>query len=256
MRPRGRLFAARPGVLRLDRMATNDPTPANARPVFDRVADNIWTTQRPQKFWGVETGTRMSIVKLSDGGLFVHGPVAIDEATRSAVDALGEVRAVVSSSLYHHLYAGDWMKAYPRATFCASPGLEKKRADLAWNHIMNNTPHEIWAKDLDQVYFSSRFEHEVVFFHRATRTFICLDALLNLSTHPKFTTRLVARLMWNNAPGKGYLERIAVGHRATARREVRRILEWDFDGVILAHGGLVPRDGHRVFREAYAWLGA
>lgn len=218
-------------------------------------AEGVWVAARPQRFWGVECGTRMTVVRLSDGGLFVHGPVALDATTIDAVNALGPVRAVVSSSLFHHLYAGDWMKAYPDATFCACPGLEKKRSDLAWDHVLGSEPHELWAADLKQVYFSARFEHEVVFFHRKTRTFICLDALLNLSTHPSPSTRVVARLLANTAPGKGYLERVAVGKRATARREVRKILEWDIDGIILSHGGLVRRDGRAVVHDAYAWLG-
>lgn len=217
-------------------------------------ATDVWTTARAQRFWGVETGTRMTVVRLGGGGLFVHGPVALDEPTRHAVEALGEVRAVVSSSRFHHLYAGEWMKAYPTATFCACPGLEKKRADLAWNHILGDEPLALWADDLDQVYFSARFEHEVVFFHRATRTLICLDALIHLSTHPSRATRFVARLLMNDAPGKGYLERIAVGNRATARREIDRILAWDIDGIILAHGGLVRHGGREVFRAAYAWV--
>jgi len=231
--------------------------PAHPPPIgpLEPFASDVWTVTRPQSFWGLECGTRMTIVKLSDGGLFVHGPVALDPAMRSSLSALGPVRAVASSSLFHHLYAGDWMEAYPDALFCACPGLDEKRRDLAWDHRLGSDPHEIWAADLEQVYFSARFEREVVFFHRATRTLICLDALLNLSEHPKRTTRAVAALLANTAPGKGYLERVAVGNRATARREANRILEWDIDGIILAHGGLVHRDGRRVFREAYAWLG-
>lgn len=218
-------------------------------------ATDVWVTARPQRFWGVETGTRMTVVRLSDGGLFVHAPIHLDPETRAEVDALGPVRAVVSSSLFHHLYAGEWMAAYPDATFCACPGLERKRADLRWDHVLGDEPHPLWAADLDQVYFSARFEHEVVFFHRATRTLISLDALINLSSHPSRATRFVAALMMNTAPGKGYLERVAVRSRVDARREVARILEWDIDGIILAHGGLVRHGGREVFRAAYAWLG-
>ncbi len=222
--------------------------------MLESFADDVWTVERSQRFWGVETGTRMTVVRLSDGGLFIHGPVALDDATRAKVDAIGPVRAVVCSSRYHHLYAGQWAEAYPDAALCACPGLEQKRADLPWSHVMRDEPHALWESDLEQVYFSARFEHEVVFFHRATRTLICLDALLNLSTHPNRSTRLVALLMANTGPGKGYLERIAVGKRATARQQVRRILDWDIDGIILAHGGLVRGDGRQVFADAYQWL--
>ncbi|MCA9592946.1 MAG: DUF4336 domain-containing protein [Myxococcales bacterium] len=216
--------------------------------------ERIWMVARPQKFWGVETGTRMTVVQLSDGGLFVHGPVALEARLRDEVDALGPVRAIVCASRYHHLYAGEWADAYPDAALCACPRLVDKRQDLRFDHVMRDEPHEIWGGDLEQVHFSARFEDEVVFFHTATRTLLCLDALLNLSTHPARSTRMVARLMANTAPGKGYLERIVVGNRARAREQVRRILEWDSDGIVLAHGSPVPRDGREVFAEAYSWL--
>ena len=217
-------------------------------------ADNIWVETRRAKFFGVETGSRMTVVRLSEGGLFVHSPVALDSETRRAVDALGEVRAVVAPSLFHHLFVGEWMAAYPRASVCACPGLEWKRTDLAFTAVLGDQPHDVWSRDLEQVYFSSRRENEVVFFDRRTRTMICADALLNLSVHDLASTRFIAKLMGNSAPGIGHLERFMIRDRGLARRQADRILAWDIDRIVVAHGGLVERDGHEVFRHAYAWL--
>jgi hypothetical protein len=222
--------------------------------MFESFAEDIWTASRPQRFWGVETGTRMTIVRLGDGGLFVHCPVALDAETRRAVDALGPVRAVVASSLFHHLYVGDWMKAYPEASFHPCPGLERKRADLSWGPVLGDAPRDAWGTDLDQAAFTARFEHEIVFFHRKSRTLVCADALLNLSAHPSRRTRFCAWLVANTAPGKGYLERIAVTDWKLGRQQVQRILEWDIDRIALAHGAPVEREGSRTVREAYAWL--
>jgi hypothetical protein len=221
---------------------------------FDRVAEDVWTTARTQRFWGVETGTRMNIVRLQDGGLFVHCPVALDEETRIAVDTLGPVRAVAASSLFHHLYVKQWMDAYPEATFCACPGLERKRSDLTWGHVMGDQAHPLWSADLEQVAFTARFEKEIVFFHPKSRTMICADALLNLSKHPSRMTRAAATLMGNSAPGKGWLEPFAVRDHTAGRIQVDRMLTWDIDKIVLAHGALVERDGRDVLREAYAWL--
>jgi hypothetical protein len=196
----------------------------------------------------------MTVVRMSDGGLFVHCPVALDDETRGAVDALGPVRAVVASSLFHHLYVGQWMAAYPSATFHPCPGLKQKRADLKWGRVLGDAPHDEWNGDLDQAAFTSRFEHEIVFFHRKSRTMICADALLNLSGHPSRVTRICAYLMANTAPGRGYLERIAVRDWKLGRRQVDRILGWDIDRIALAHGPSVEQDGTRVMRDAYEWL--
>lgn len=216
--------------------------------------EDVWTDTRPAKFWGVETGSRMTVVLLSDGGLFVHSPVALDPETRRQVDTLGEVRAVVAPSVFHHLHVGAWMSAYPKAVFAACPGLEWKRPDLPFTAVLGDQPHPSWAKDLEQVYFSARRENEVVFYLARHRTMICADALLNLSTHALASTRFVARLMGNRAPGIGHLEPLMIRNRQLARRQVDRILQWDIDRVVLSHGDPLERDGREATRQAYAWL--
>lgn len=217
-------------------------------------AEDIWVDARDGKFMGMECGTRMTVVRLGGGGLFVHSPVSLDDATRRAVDALGEVRAVVAPSLFHHLHVGQWMAAYPKAVYEACPGLEWKRPDLAFTGVLADEPLGVWSKDLEQVYFSSRRENEVVFYHPKSRTMICADALLNLYSHASRSTRILARLMGNTAPGTGWPERLMIRDRQVARRQVDRILAWDFDKIILAHGKTVDHDGREVVRSAYTWL--
>src|SRR5690606_17053292 len=111
---------------------------------------------------------------------------------------------------------------------------EWKRTDLAFGCVLGDEPHPIWRDDLEQVYFSARRENEIDFFHPPTRTLIVTDALLNLSTHAKASTRLVARFMGNTAPGLGWLEPVMIRDRRLARRQVDRMLAWDFERIILA----------------------
>jgi hypothetical protein len=217
-------------------------------------APDIWTDEREAKFFGIETGTRMTVVRLSGGGLFVLSPVKLDDETRKAVDALGEVRAVVAPSVFHHLSVGQWMAAYPNAVFGACPGLEWKRTDLAFSSVVGDEPHPVWKGELEQVYFSARRENELDFFHAPSKTLIVTDALLNLSTHASKLTQLVAKLMQNDAPGLGWMEPLMVRDRKLARRQVDRMLEWDFDRIILAHGQMVETGGRAVLERAYAWL--
>lgn len=216
--------------------------------------EEVWTDTRRAKFYGVECGSRMTVVRLRAGGLFVHSPVALDAETRAQVDALGEVRAVVAPSLFHHLHVGAWMAAYPKALYFACPGLEWKRTDLAWSGVLGDQPHPIWADDIGQVYFSARRENEVDFYLSRQKVLLCADALLNISTLDAWSSRIAARLMKNSAPGLGWMEPLMVRDRRLARRQVDRILAWDFDRIILAHGSMIDRDGPAVVRRAYDWL--
>src|SRR5215831_5300932 len=58
------------------------------------LASNLWVVDRPFKlpYVGVEIGTRMTCIRLADGGLFLHSPVKLDPILRNSLDALGEVR--------------------------------------------------------------------------------------------------------------------------------------------------------------------
>ena len=223
-------------------------------PQLEPFADALWTVSRPQKFWGVETGTRTTVIRLGHGGLFVHCPVALDAELRREVDALGTVTAVVAPSLFHHLYVGQWLEAYPAATVWACPGLERKRSDLAWTGVLGDTPAEAWRADVEQAAFTARFENEIVFYHPKSRTLVCADALLNLSRHPSRLTRAAARLMANTAPGKGWLERFPVRDHRLGRRQVDRIARWDIEKITLAHGEQVTQNGRNVLLEGYSWL--
>jgi Domain of unknown function (DUF4336) len=217
--------------------------------------ENLWVEARPLRFFGLETGTRMTVVRLASGGLFVHSPVALDAATKRAVDELGPVKAIVAPSCFHHLYAGEWASAYPDALLCACPGLDKKRSDLAWKRVLSDEPEPAWAGELDQVFFSACAPiNEVVFFHRPSKTIVCADFIFNLANHPSLVTRTVARLTGNREPGLTLLERRMIRDKAAARAQVGRVLAWGAERVVLAHGEIIERDGSEVIERAFRWL--
>lgn len=223
--------------------------------MLQNIADDLWVQSRHLRFWGLETGTRMSVVRLTNGGLFVHSPVALDADTRREVDALGPVRAVVAPSRMHHLYVGEWLRAYPSAIACCCPSLERKRPDIAWQRVLGDEPEPEWRGEIDQVFFGARsLENEVLFCHRNSRTLLCADAIFNLANHPSSITRIVAILIGGRAPGTTWLERVLIRDRRAAREQVDRMLTWDFDRIVLAHGDMIESGGREVLRNAYAWL--
>lgn len=219
-----------------------------------RVTDEIWTVQRSLRFWGLETGARMTVVRMKDNALFVHSPIALDEETKREVDALGRVAAIVAPSRFHHLYVGDWTRAYPNAIVCCCPGLESKRRDVAWSFTLGDEKR-MWSDEIDHVHFGARsLENEVVFFHRKTKTIVCADMIFNLANHPSRTTRVVTRMLGQKEPGATWLERILIRDRKSARSQIDRMLEWGADRIVLAHGDLILQDGNEVVRRAYAWV--
>jgi len=197
----------------------------------------------------------MTVVRLEGGGLFVHSPVSLDEETKRAVDALGPVKAIVAPSLFHHLYVAEWARAYPSASLSACPGLEKKRGDIAWTGVLGDEPDATWRGDLEQVFFGARkLENEVVFFHRKSRSIVSCDFIFNLATHPSAFTRVVARFLGQRDPGATWLERILIRDRPLAREQIRRIVDWGAERIIVAHGDVIESNGTAVVERAYRWL--
>lgn len=223
--------------------------------MLEPLAEDVWTATRPLRFFGLEVGTRMTVVRLRSGGLFVHSPVALDPSTREALEALGPVTAIVAPCLFHHLYVGDWASAYPEASLSACPGLEKKRKDIVWSRILGDEPAEEWKGDLDQVFFGALpMQNEVVFFHRKTRTLISSDLIFNLATHASGLTRAIAFVIGHRAPGPTLLERIMIDDRRAARDQIDRMVAWEAERIVLAHGDVVTSEGSAVLRSGFRWL--
>jgi len=223
--------------------------------MLERIAEDVWGEARPLRFFGLETGTRMTVVRLRSGGLFVHSPVALDTQLRDAVDALGPVTAIVAPSRFHHLYVGEWARAYPGASLSACPGLETKRKDIAWSRVLGDEPEAEWKGELEQVFFGARgLENEVIFFHKKSNSIISCDFIFNLASHPSTLTRVVIGLLGQREPGVTLLERLLIRKREAAREQVGRMVAWGAERIVVAHGDIIEANGSEVVRSAYRWL--
>lgn len=227
-----------------------------SRPALRPLAQDLWAVERPQRFYGLEVGTRMTVVRLADGSLLLHSPVELDAALRRELDAIGRVRFAVAPNRVHHLYAGRVAEAYPEARLWVGPGLERKRPDLVFDGVLGDEAPAEWKGQLDQVFFRGRpYENEVVFFHRASRTLILCDLAFNFGPRTAAPTRLLMRLIRSYGRfGPSKLDPLLIRDRRAARQSLERILGWDFDRVVVAHGDVLESGGREGLREGYSWL--
>jgi Domain of unknown function (DUF4336) len=217
----------------------------------------IWVTEAPQKFLGAEVGTRMTVIRLADGSLFVHSPVHLDDEIRATLDRIGPVRHVVAPNRYHHLYAADYSQSYREAKLYAAPGLETKRSDLHFDAILSDEAPEAWRGQIDQLVFRGFSPlNETVFFHRASRTVLFTDLLFNLTHTDSAWTRVVMTLDGGfGRPAVARTFRLLMKMRKQAVMDsVARIVNWDFDRITLAHGDVVERGAKPVLQAAYSFL--
>ena len=218
---------------------------------------DLWISDSPLRFLGLEVGARMTVVRLPDSKLLLHSPIeATDELVRE-VEALGSVAYIVAPNRLHHLFVGEWQRACPDASLFVAPGLETKRADLTIDGgVLGEEPEPGWKGVLDQVLLEGfPFANEVVFFHQPSATLIATDLAFNVGASSPRLTRLFFRLGGTfGRLSPTLLERLLVRDRVAFRRSMERILEWPFERVVVAHGDVSENGGREELVRGYSWV--
>jgi hypothetical protein len=233
--------------LSLSRAAASD----TAR--LQQVNDAIWVADGPTvRFFGMPYPTRTTLIRLADGSLFVHSPIALDEPLRAAVAALGEPRYLIAPNRLHHLFVTDWMRRFPAARVYAAPGLEAKLRGLAIEPLDVREPP--WHAEIDQLTFrGSPLMQEVVFLHRASRTLVVADLIENfdpatLTTPQRWLAQLTGILAPRGSMPRDWRLSFVGRGRRIGRDCALQILAWQPEAVLMAHGRPVMA-GARPFLE-------
>ncbi|MGD1898255.1 MAG: DUF4336 domain-containing protein [Phormidesmis sp.] len=222
---------------------------------------NLWVAEQPLKYLGLEVGTRMTVVRLSSQALAVISPIALNSELKQQLARIGTVEHIISPNLYHYLYAADFKYAYPTATFWAAPGLQEKKPNLPIDKVIQANSSPLW-NDLEGLYFEDfktlspgGFDalNEWVFFHAASRTLILTDTAFHFDNSFPFVTKLLTRVTGDYqklAPSD--FERIATTDKQSVKETVEKILSWDFERVVMAHGSIVEEDAKRKLEKDYS----
>jgi hypothetical protein len=231
------------------------------------VADAVWIVDGPEI--GMETlgfsvpfPTRMTIVRLADGALFVHSPIAPDPVLMDQVAALGPVAHLIAPNSLHYWYVPDWKARFPGALVHAVPGLARKaKRPLAVDAELQQEPPACWRGQIDQVLVVSALFTECDFFHRASGTAILTDLIENFEPARVKPPVLRWMMRWahvTDPQGSAPFDmRVSfLGRRRALRAAVRRMLAWEPERVILAHGRWYAANGATELARAFAWVGA
>lgn len=221
-----------------------------------RLADDVWVAERPQSFYGLPVGARMTVIRLDDGSLLLHSPLPLEGTLGAEVAALGKVAYAVAPNRVHHLYAGDVARVHREARLWLAPGLPAKRPDLVHEAVLDDEAPVEWRGQLEQAFFRGRpYENEVAFFHRKSRTLVLCDLAFNFGPRDALPTRVLMKLLRSYGKlGPSKLDPLLIRDRRLARASLERILSWDFDRVIVAHGDVQESGGYALLRDGYSWL--
>ena len=203
--------------------------------------------------------TRMTVVRLSNDDLFLHSPIKFDEALASELQRIGAIRHLVSPNQFHYAHIGEWSKAFPDAITWASPRVRQRararHVDVTFARDLDFDPPEEWRQDIDQTLFPGGYFKEFVFFHRASKSLILTDAIINIELSKMSEPWRTATKLTGMCYPRG---QIFFGMRLPlllqprkAKAAFAKIYSWQPERVLLSHGRCFESQGNEVIGRIF-----
>lgn len=227
---------------------------------MEQLAQDIWIFNgAPVRFLGLPFSTRMTVVRLPNNELWVHSPIQLSPDRKEQMDSLGRVKYLIAPNHLHHLFLAEWITAYPDATCFGTDEVIKKRDDIAFDVSLNQVQSWPWSDEIEQELFSgSSLMQECIFFHKASSTLIVTDLVENFSGHDfNCFQRVIGKGVGIMAPnGKTPLDwRLSfMFHKADARRHFYRMLNWEPQILVMAHGEIIKENTSQFLVRSFKWL--
>lgn len=226
--------------------------------MLQKIGDSLWVHEQVIRFGGLPLRHQMSVIRLAGGSVLVHSPTKVSTELSHELEEIGPVSSIIAPTWWHDLYLRDWLHAFPAARLYGASALVKYNRSLAFAGTLTNSAEPLWAGDLEQHYVEGLwlFLDEVGFYHAASRSLILADLLFNIDEKDERLTKALSRIFIGPFPGCRFprLYRPFVRDARRLRAAIARILEWDFDRIVVGHGAVVERGGKEIFRSSFRWL--
>lgn len=227
------------------------------------IDQNIWVCEQPLRYFGLNVGTRMTVIRLKSGELVVISPIQADQEIIQQLSEMGDVSYIIAPNLYHYLFASNFQALYPKAKFWAVPGLESKKPEIAVDKVIQDGENS-FLDEIEYLLFDGfrtfgltgpSLLNECVFFHPESHSLVLTDTAFHFDESFPLITQLAAKVMGGYRKlSPSLLERFATQEKDKVEQSVKKVLNWDFRRVIMAHGSIVENEGKRRFKEGYEWF--
>ncbi len=170
------------------------------------IKDTIWSFEQLQGILYVVTPIRMTIVRLSAGGLLVYAPIAPTQECLRLVNELviqhGDIKYIIlptASGLEHKIFAGPFARQFPTAQVFVAPSQWSfpLNLPLAWLGFPLGRTRTLPQKSSDAP-FGDEFDYamlgpirlglgtfeEIAMWHRASRSLLVTDSVVTVPEQP------------------------------------------------------------------------
>jgi hypothetical protein len=227
------------------------------------VAENIWTVDGPEIDYrlaglSLPCPTRMTVIRLRDGTIWLHSPVYFTAELKAHLDPLGPVRAIIAPNSFHTSHTHMWADHYLEANVFA-PSAARSKIACARSLALDAPFNAGWLTEIDHHFVDLGSFSESLFFHRASATLIVTDLMQNFESERIASplTRLVLTLGGATGPKGGPSVEIRMAmlrHRRRVREAINKMIAWGPARIVLSHGKCY--EGHTTdeIARAFRWI--
>lgn len=230
------------------------------------ICDDLWIVDGPLIRYGLPClkfpfPTRMTIIRMADGDLFIHSPTELTAELLVEVEKIGTPRWLIGPNRIHYWWIPDWKRAFPGAEVYLASGIESQAAGRIDFHYQKlDCDHGYpWDHRIATLRITGSYMTEVVFFDRDSRTLILADLIENFEPEKLESplTRWLTRFGGVQDPNGSMprdLRMTFAKQKSELKAGVMEMISWRPDRIILAHGRWYDSRGTEELRRAFAWL--
>lgn len=218
------------------------------------VPNFVWHAQQPISFGPISLTTRMTVVRLEDGSLWVHSPISPTHELISDLEKIGTVRYVVAPNRSHHLFFLAFLDAHPSAQAFIAAGLESKRSDLGrFQQVQRNAP---WNSEIQGFFIEGLpILNETAYFHGGSGTLILTDLLFCFAEANRGMAALISKVLGVRGKlGMSRTMKLMIKDKQALARSVLPLLSLPVQRVIVAHDQVIYEQPMEKLKQAFAWL--
>ena len=205
--------------------------------------------------------TRMTVVQLKNGDLFLHSPIAFDAGLAGRLRSMGTIRHLISPNQFHYAHIGEWSPAFPDAVTWASPGARRRaRArgiDVEFKRDLGPDAPQEWRDEIDQTAIPGGIFGEIVFFHKVSKTLILTDTIINIELEKMSQPWRLATWLTGMYYPRGQIffgmRLPLLLQRKKSRAAIERVLAWQPERIILSHGHCFESNATAILQRAFNW---
>jgi len=218
-----------------------------------KIEKDIWVAETKFKLFGADFGNRMTVIRLSSGGVLLHSPVKISDGLLDSVRNVGRVDFIITPNNFHGLFVDEWRKEFPEAKcFTAKEMTEIENSSFSLSSLRS----EALGSDIEIIKIEGAPKvNEYAFIHKNSNTLILTDIAFNIGANVSFWSKIFFKL--NGAFdkfGPSKLMKTMISDPVALNSSIEEILAFDITRIIVSHGDILESNARSNLKGAFSDL--